>query len=198
LWRASDSEDVDRAKRAGLKWALLQLDGDDWSVLSAKLDAHGIPWGWWFHCHTVDDLNRLLAASADRPIVGVNVEKELETTLPPAVVREQLDWHYSGEACLITYGWVANNVRVTDADLGCHAWLLEMFPSDSPDLIPPVQTLAQCVDHAHELGVRYPCQLMQSYHDAKPSWYDRGMVPNSIYTADDVGDRFELWIQERG
>jgi hypothetical protein len=195
LWRQSDSEDIARAAKAGLGWALLQLDADDWSVLTAKLDRAGIPWGWWFHCRTHDQMERLLRRSHGRPIVGLNVEKELETTLTPRVVRSFVDDSgYEGQPAMIVYGWVQNNVRVTDHDMGRVSWLLEMFPSDAPELDPPVEKLAVCLDHARRLGIRYPAQMMQAYDDAKPWWYDRDAVPNSVYTADDIDDRWEMWL----
>lgn len=217
LWRSSDSEDVDRGKAAGLAWGLLQMGGDDWSLLRNRLRTRGLAWGYWFHCRTVADLDRLLALCRDdqAPLCGINVEEELRTTLGPKVIAQRIAASgYRGEIAIIAYGWVQNDVRVTDADLGRYAWLLEMFPQDAEDLWKPTVKLADCVKHARALGVRYPFQLVGTYDmsaaqaaeiarihpeppapgKASPGWYDMSSIPSSLYTADDIGDQWERWL----
>lgn len=217
LWRVSDSEDIDRAKDAGLGWGLLQMGGDDWSLLRNRLRTRGLGWGYWFHCRTAADVDRLLALSRDEqaPLCGINVEEELRTTLTPRVIAQRIVASgYRGEVAIIAYGWVQNDVRVTDADLGRCAWLLEMFPQDAEDLWKPTEKLSDCLKHARDLGVRYPFQLVGTYDmspnqaaeiarihpdpprpgKASPSWFSMTLVPSSLYTADDVGDQWERWL----
>lgn len=194
LWRQSDSEDIERFYNAGGRWALLQFNADDWSVIMSRCDTYKIPYGLWFHCRRLDQLEVLLqiAHVGHFPICGLNIEQELETTLTPPVVADAIKRSgYQGECIIIAMGWVQNNVRVTDDDLGKLGWLLEMFPSDAADLWPPKETWSQCVQHAKSQGIRYPFLLAQAYHNAQPEWYP---YVDGIYAADDVSDQFELWF----
>lgn len=206
LWRRSDSEDVGRAFRAGFRWGLLQLGADNWDLIRRRLGEQGMPWGYWYHCRTLGDLHGLLNVSRfeSAPLVGINVEKELETTLSPAVIRRELDASgYQGAACTILLGWqgYVENGQHKGPDMrpiGHLPALLEVFPQDAPAMWPPTDSLPRLLDHARALGSQYPMQLMGAYRDIDlgtptPGWYDRTLVPSHVYTADDLGDRFEGW-----
>lgn len=197
MWVQSDSEDVATAHACGLEWALLQLGGDDWSVLANRCNVLGIPWGYWFHCRTYLQLTELLRQSVGRALVGINIEQELNTTLTPRVVRAAIDAsYYHGEVAIVAMGWVQNDVRVTRQDLGDYAWLLEIFPQDAPALMPPADKWPQCREHALSLGVEHPYQLMGVYGDAVPSWYPPDLS-SSIYAANNIEQRegWQRWLQ---
>lgn len=207
LWRQSDSEDVARAHRAGFRWGLLQLGGDNWGLLRKRLTDHGMPWGYWFHCRSLGDLQNLLQISREQeaPLVGINVEYELVTILPPDVIRREVEKSgYKGEVCTILLGWqgwVENGVHKGPDYTPIAKWpgLLEIFPQDAPAMWMPRDTLAGIVQHARALGLKIPMQLMATYdNDALgqpvPAWYDRTLVPSHVYTADDLDDKFEGWV----
>lgn len=195
LWRASDSEDIPRAVRAGLGWALLQQDGDDWTVISTRCDREGIPWGLWFHCLSIENVRALLVASRSMrlPIVGLNVEEELRTTLTPDVLAAEVAAvGYTGTVALIAYGWIQNDVDLRPV----RDWtiMLEMFPADAPKLAPPRVKIHDCIAHARAQGGRYLHQLMQAYHGMRPGAFDRDVLPSSVYPAEDINDQWEEWL----
>lgn len=199
LWVQSDSEDLAKAKAAGLKSCLFQMGGDDWTVLRSRALNLGMPYGYWFHVRTIADLDKLLlwCKSLHSALCGINVEAELETTLTPKVIRQRID--ASGypleRCCVIAYGWVQNNVRVTDADLGTLTWLLEMFPQDAPALMVPHEKLGVCFEHAFVLGIKNPRQLMGIYGAGQPSWYAGSIkVDRSVYPANAIRDEWSRWL----
>ena len=199
LWVQSDSEDIASAKQAGLASCLFQIGGDNWTLLKARATTWGLPWGYWFHCRTITDLDLLLGAcrDANADLCGINVEAELETTLTPRVIRERIDaaGFPLSRCCVIAYGWVQNNVRVTDTDMGLVTWLLEMFPQDAPDLMIPHEKWEDCYSHAKVLGVRHPYQLMGVYGNAEPAWYQgSALVDRSIYNANNTQDQWATWL----
>lgn len=199
LYRAHNGgvENVAAAKAAGLSWALLCLDEPPaaWADLGHRFDQHGIPWGYWYHCRTLWDLEWLLERSHGRPIVGINVEKELETVLSPAVVADAVKRSgYTGQVATVLLGWVGD----TDCrPIGHWPALLEIFPQDAADLWPPYVKVHHCLEHARIRGLRAPLQLMGCYDDdqlgeAHPGWYDRS-IPNHVFTVDDTGERWMVW-----
>lgn len=179
--------EVKTFKSLGGKSVLLNTQTTEIDVLWAA-KTEGMPYGMWYHCRSENDIRQLLAEAffESDPLVGINVEQELETTLTPPVIRKLIDESkYIGQVIIIAYGWVQNNVRVTDADLGLYPWLLEMFPQDAPELMPPYEKWQQCKIHAQQAGIKYPYQLAGVYGAAEPSWYT---PPYSVYPADQVTD----------
>jgi hypothetical protein len=105
-------------------------------------------------------------------------------------------------------------VTVTDDDCGRYAWILEVFPQDAAELWRPDVKVRDCMIHAKALGIRYPFQLVGAYKisaaqcakianihpnpplpgDAYPGWYDLVTYPTSVYPANTIDDRWELWI----
>lgn len=207
LWRQSDSEDVGRAYRAGFRWGLLQMNADNWATIRNRLKANGMGWGYWFHCRTVGDLRALLSTCRvdGAPMCGINVEYELLTTLTPDVIaREVAASGYQGDICTILLGWqgyVEAGKHYGPPDyrpIGQWPGLLEMFPQDAPALWKPTEKIHDCLGHARALGLKHPMQLMGVYDGSwcgtpQPSWWNRTIVPSHVYTADDLGDRFEGW-----
>jgi len=199
MWAQSDSEDLGRARAAGLRACLFNLDApnEDWRVLRVRAGALSMGWGWWKHVHDVVELDTLLGSCVgwDTALCGINVEHELETVLPPAVVADRIRASgYAGQVFLVAYGWVQNNVRVTDKDLGRLPWLLEMFPQDAPELWVPLAKWPQCISHARDVGIRYPYQLVGCYGDARPDWWTELQVDRSLYPANAINDEWERWL----
>lgn len=217
LWTQSDSEDITAFKVEGGSWVLVKQGGDDWTLIKNRCDSLNIPFGIWFHCRTVAQLTELLRESKlkNHPIVGINIEEELQTVLTPTVVKNEiLASGYTGEIVMVVYGWVQNNVKVTDNDLGKYAWLLEMFAQDAKELWVPKEKLEGCLLHAKQLGIRYPFQLAGNYDmsvqqaleiakihpsppepgKASPLWYDYTQVPTSVYPANNVINWSSGWI----
>lgn len=183
-------EDAAAYKAAGVGWLLFNGEWADWGRLPRNCDIARMPWGYWFHCRRGVEVSGLLSESrkAGRPIVGINVEAELSTTLNPAVIRQLVDDSgYTGDVCTIMYGWVQNSVDCKP--IGHWPALLEMFPADAPYLLDPAtQTVkwADCETHARQLGLKHPHCLMQVYHDGEPNWYRDVTAPRHIYTLDDA------------
>lgn len=219
LYRAHDGgvEDVNAAVDAGLKWALLNLDAtqsiEGWAFLGRRLDLFKVPWGYWFHCRTVVEVEWLLqvAIREGRPIVGINVEKELETILSPQVIADTIKRSgYAGQVCTVLLGWLPNSVDCRPI-AGWPA-LLEIMPQDAPRLWPPYSEVHKALEHARIQGLKAPLQLMGcqplSAGSAKrifdetgltvtpglalPSWYDRAIY-NAIYVTDEVEPRWPEW-----
>jgi hypothetical protein len=195
-------EDVAAYKQAGVGWLLLNAEHTDWYTVRTRCLQQQMPCGNWFHCRSRAELQGLLTSSY--PIVGVNVEAELETTLTPAVIADLIDASgYTGEISLQVYGWLQNSVDMTP--LADYAVMLEMFPADAPALFDAAtQTVkwTDCETHARQLGVKHPQCLMQAYQReplgwGRRSWYDSAPAPRHLYCLDDATgespDQVEDW-----
>lgn len=194
-------ENVNAAKQAGLGLAFLNIGDhqpEEWATLTAKLDTAGIAWGYWAHCRTVPQLQALLNRSREhaRPVVGLNVEAELSTVLPPAVIRrEVIQSGYQGQVTTVLYGWVQNNTDCVP--IGDWVAILEVFPQDAPSLWPPFEKVDDCLHHARQLGLKLPVPAYGTYPDpelgpAMPAWYDR-TIHHGLYTVDDTAERWDRW-----
>lgn len=216
LYRVHDGgvENVQAAWDAGVRWALLCLADPvgNWHDLGAKLDARGIPYGFWFHCHTVWDIEWLLERSAGRPIVGINVEDELDEDITPAVIADTIRRSgYQGQVATILPGWVPNSANC--APISRWPALLEVMPQDAPKLWPPYEQVHDAFEHARIQGLKAPLQLMGCQPlsalsakrildetgftvtpgPAMPAWYDRMLAGTAVYTTDDVEPRWPEW-----
>lgn len=203
-------ETVVEAVARGMRCALLCLDQapDDWRVVRERLDRHQVPYGYWLRCLSVPDLDRLLAASKGRPLVGINVEgSDIVGRLRPEVLaaRVQASW-FGGVPALVTDGWVYGTANLTP--IADWPTLLEIMPQDNPDLWPPTIKTAHCLQHARDLGAKHPIPLwgaqdmsersasrirdlgfrtVTARSKADPSWYPLDQHPNAgIYCIDDV------------
>lgn len=196
-------EDTDVQYANGLRVALLNI-GDhitsEWSNYENKARRQGIITGYWQHCFTQNDIRNLLDASYRnaKKCVGINVERELVTSLPPSVIRSIVDSHpYRGDIATVLLGWqgwVENGTHKGPdyRPIGDWPGLLEIFPQDAPALWPPSVKVHDCLEHTRILGLKYPIPLYGTYTDkdrgpAKPVWYDRSMH-YALYTADDVAN----------
>lgn len=223
LYRRPDGgvEDVRDAHSGGLRWGLFSLDAPAamWGEVGRRYDLLGIPWGYWFHCRTVAQLDDLLriSASEGRPIVGLNVELELATTLNPQVIADAVKRSgYKGQVAVIVLGWIQNGVDCKP--ISQWVTLLEVFPQDAPSLWPPKVKVHHCLEHARILGcgkpvAGYGCYAMRRAREveinagphgpvpdgprngegelvAQPTWYDR-TIQHWLYTVDDTGERWE-------
>lgn len=184
-------EDVGAAKRAGLRTALLNVGDfspEAWKTVIDRLDVQGIRWGWWRHCRTLTQLEELRWLSVNKPVVGVNVEAELETTLSPGVVQDV--WRfYKGSPLLITLGWIQNNVDLSPLEMVVAP---EIFPQEVLSLEPPKVTTTQCLDHARALGAKGAVPLYGAYRGYSPANYDR-TIPHGLFCVDDVEPRWDQW-----
>lgn len=194
-------ENVAAAKSAGLGLAFLNIGDflpEEWGKLTVKLDANQIEWGYWAHCRTLPQLEALLNRSREkaRPVVGLNIENELASILPPAVIVQAVTQSgYLGQATTVLLGWVQNGVDCRP--IGDWPALLEIFPQDAPALWPADEKVADCLSHARTLGLKYPIPVYGTYPDdvlgeAKPSWYNMALH-HGLYAVDDTGEDWQTW-----
>lgn len=194
-------ENVAAAKQAGLGLAFLNIGDfapEEWDKLTTKLDAAKVEWGYWAHCRTLPQLQALLNRSRDkhRPVVALNVEQELASTLSPTVIAATVQASaYRGEISTVLLGWVQNGVDCSP--IATWPALLEIFPQDAPSLWKPTEKVYDCLAHARQLGLKFPIPVYGTYPDedlgeAKPSWYDR-TIHHGLYTVDDTGESWVEW-----
>lgn len=194
-------ENTDDQYAAGMRLALLNV-GDhlpsEWADYEQKARNQGITTGYWRHCFTASQIVRLLddAHQNGKPCVGINVELELVTSLPPWRIREIVDGHpYRGEISTVLLGWqgwVEDGVHKGPDYTPIAKWpgFLEAFPQDAPALWPPKEKVHDCLEHARALGLTKPIPLYGTYASAtlgqaSPDWYDMTLF-HSLYAADDV------------
>lgn len=209
-------ENIQAAKDAGLRVLLLNVQDfvpSEWAKLLAKAEALGLTVGYWAHCTTVSEVDELLAHSVrhSRPLVCINVEQELASTVPPRAIADSVKRSgYPGEVSTILLGWVQNGVDLRP--IGDWPILLELFPQDAAALWPPTERGMQCLEHANIQGAKLPVLVYGTYDmseqqaakirslgyplvtagDAQPGWYPMNMH-HGLYTVDDTGERWVVW-----
>lgn len=182
-------EDVAEMSRVGLmRWLGYNLNkGDwllpsDWAVVRSRAANLGMPTIPWLRVRTREDVRHLRATGeADRaPALGLNLEKEAEGQLTPAMCAEELQG-YRGEVITFMEAWLFASVDWHPlARLG--PALLQIFPAESTAAHDPVG----CEIQAHKKGFAHVFLCYGTYGGMNPSQFDLTR-PHSLYTGDDVG-----------
>lgn len=209
-------ENVAAAHAAGLRVVLLNVRDftpAEWGTVITRAKNFGMAVGYWAHCFDVDDVERLLDYSErdECPLVMVNVEAELATSLTPPVLRDTTGRSsYKGQITYIVYGWVQNGVDLRP--IGDKVLALEVFPQDDANLWHPSVKVQHCLEHARIQGAKLPVAVYGTYEmserqaekiralghpgvqagDAVPGWYNRA-IHHGLYTVDDTGEQWGLW-----
>jgi len=109
-------EDVAEMKACGREWLALNV-GDHppstWGTVRLRAERWNVEAFPWRRTRTAEDVRDLVAVGLEwgAAAVGVNLEKEAETGLPPTLVNLELKLAgWPGEVVLITEAWLYNAV----------------------------------------------------------------------------------------
>lgn len=183
-------ENVAEQKAAGVTWAALNIGGDVgfdesvWDSQRAKYASAGISVGPWMHCHSLDDITRVIQVGKawNAALVGPNLED---------VISEGVDLRQAGQ--LIASQWGTQNVHVASVPwlqngagwqyIDFATFALELFP-EAPGGQFYLDRYRDCISHAFSEGCKKVTLL---YSSQSP----RSVYPNvahCIYTANNVTD----------
>lgn len=188
-------EDVAEMRTVGrLNWIALNI-GDhgpvEWDMVRSRARLAGVKVIPWARVRNTPNVAALAwtALNWGSPAIGLNLEAEAKTVLPPAACATAIGAAgYAAETLTVTECWLYNAVDWHPlAELG--ACVLEIFPAESDAAKRP----ADCAAHAWEMGFRAVRPCYGTYAGQTPDLYDL-TVPHSLYTADDVGaGNWESW-----
>lgn len=150
----------------------------------------GIRTALWQRCYLPEHCDSLcrLALAGGHQLVIHNIEKELETTCPPAALAQVVKRYPNLYHSLQPEPWVPNNVRLEQiADLGV-VLLTEAYLNADPRFLPSV-----LADHARDQGAR---EVSATF--GAGTWSDAQLnVAPSVYLADWSGPYFVYPIDSK-
>lgn len=183
--------DVEHFDTHVFKWQALDLNAgpeyvwDHQRDMAKYNDTLTVP---WHHVRAVEHINRLIevAWEWDSPGLLLNLEKEAETTLSPALVASKLAV-YQKPVAIICVNWLYNSVNWKP--LNVYPMYLEIFPQEAES----AKDQEGCLQWGmKQLGSQrvYPCY--GAHWGAKPQWYNMKRR-HALYTQNDIGVDLVPW-----
>ncbi len=187
-------ENAAEQKANGVRWAALNIGSDPcvnhnpsvWQKSRAEYASAGVPVGPWMHCHSLDDVIRVLDVGVlwDADFVGINIEDVVGDKLSLQEIGGYLldFWvnKYGKPVHMPSLPWLENGQGWQYVDFCTIA--LEMFPEVDPRYLADWQG---CVNHAFAEGAKR-VTLLYSTQSARVVYPPA--VAHCLYTADNVTD----------
>lgn len=191
------------AQAQAVRWLAWNIGGDVggdptvWDLCRSRWDAQGLAHFPWQHCHSYEDIRRLMVVASRYgcSAIGMNIEDVVGDRLELGQVAEVLK-AWPGEVHMATLPWVQNG-QGWGALARCVA-ALEFFPSEATVIFPGGQYSPavgqQCVDHAYAEGLTKVTPMFGTYGgDTRAEYGEHYRWCHSLFSANDVGGTPEAW-----
>lgn len=188
------------------------VDGqpNSWENYIARANQVGLPWTYWWHCHTHDNVAKLLNKTPRGKTCAINLEDVVTDGISIPQVASLIDSYLGTDAIVAipTLGWIQN---LDWSALSRHVFLLEFFLNDPPPEwqgIPDVDLARQFQEHALQYGCKKVAFLCGIY-DASESnpgartltsdqyltiLREAGVKFGGIYLGDNNGSNYAQWV----
>lgn len=174
-------------------------DPSVWARCRAGWSANGIQSFPWLHCHSMQDIERLITVAENNssPAIGLNIEDVVGDKLSLKEVSGLvLDFwvnKYEKLVHMATEPWVQNSQGWGYMSFAVAA--LEIFPDQPTPVFPNgynAQTCKDCITHAFNEGLT-KVTLMLSTKTAPSVYGEQFSICHSLYTADDITPTAPAW-----